>query len=72
MENHGDATDANPARIGPWAGRDLFRFVLLALLIGQMLVYYDTATKAIPHINVYLLVRAYAFSLPRRFVAVRA
>ncbi len=56
MENHSDATDANPARIGPWAGRDLFRFVLLALLIGQMLVYYDTATKAIPHINVYLLV----------------
>jgi len=56
MGNYDDDTDANPARSGPWAGRDGFRLVLLALLIGQMLVYYDTATKAIPHINVYLLV----------------
>ncbi|MDQ2787030.1 MAG: hypothetical protein M3Y58_18730 [Chloroflexota bacterium] len=56
MGNHGDTTDANSAQRGLWAGRDLFRLVLLALLIGQMLIYYDTATKAIPHINVYLLV----------------
>lgn len=28
---------------------------MLGLLIGQMLVYYDAATKAIPHINLYLL-----------------
>ncbi|MHB8646182.1 MAG: hypothetical protein ACYDAR_10390 [Thermomicrobiales bacterium] len=36
--------------------RDLFRLVVLALLIGQMLIYYDAATKAIPHINIYLLI----------------
>jgi hypothetical protein len=35
---------------------ELFRLVLLALLVGQMLIYYDTATKAVPRINVYLLV----------------
>ncbi len=35
---------------------EVFRFVVLALLIGQMLIYYDAATKAIPHINLYLLV----------------
>ncbi len=35
---------------------ELFRLVMLALCIGQMLVYYDTAAKAIPHINLYLLV----------------
>jgi hypothetical protein len=35
---------------------DLFRLVLLALLIGQMFVYYDTAPKTIPHITEYLLV----------------
>jgi hypothetical protein len=34
---------------------DLFRLVMLALLIGQMYVYYDTAPKTIPHINFYLL-----------------
>ncbi len=54
--DHGDGASSIPVGQGQWAGRDLFRLVLLALLIGQMLVYYDTATKAIPHINVYLLV----------------
>jgi hypothetical protein len=34
---------------------ELFRLVLLALLIGQMFVYYDTAPKTIPHITEYLL-----------------
>lgn len=55
MDTGGNAGNAIPAGRGPWAGRDLFRLIVLALLIGQMLVYYDTATKAIPHINVYLL-----------------
>jgi hypothetical protein len=35
---------------------NLFRIVLLALLVGQMAVYYDTATKTAPHVNLYLLV----------------
>jgi hypothetical protein len=35
--------------------RELFQHVLLALLIGQMFVYYDTAPKTIPHITEYLL-----------------
>ncbi|MGI8688492.1 MAG: hypothetical protein ACR2M3_07915 [Thermomicrobiales bacterium] len=56
MDDGGNGANAIPVGRGPWAGRDLFRLVLLALLIGQMLVYYDTATKAIPHINIYLLV----------------
>jgi hypothetical protein len=34
---------------------NVFRAVLVALLIGQMAVYYDTATRAAPHINRYLL-----------------
>lgn len=55
MNNGGTEVNAIPAGRGPWVGRDLFRFVVLLLLIGQMLIYYDTATKAIPHINVYLL-----------------
>ncbi|MDQ6602243.1 MAG: hypothetical protein M3Z19_05895 [Chloroflexota bacterium] len=54
--NRGNQTDAIAAQRGPWAGQDVFRLVLLALLIGQMLIYYDTATRAIPHINLYLLV----------------
>lgn len=55
MGNGSDEGEALPVGRGPWAGREVFRFVLLALLIGQMLIYYDTATKAIPHINIYLL-----------------
>ncbi|MDQ2807684.1 MAG: hypothetical protein M3Z04_12375 [Chloroflexota bacterium] len=34
---------------------DRFRLALLVLLIGQMFVYYDTAYKTIPNINLYLL-----------------
>jgi len=56
MGNRDNGTDTIPTHRGPWAGRDVFRLVLLALLIGQMLIYYDAATRAIPHINVYLLV----------------
>lgn len=33
----------------------LFRFSVLVLCLGQMAVYYDTAQKTIPHINLYLL-----------------
>ena len=36
--------------------REIFRIVLLTLLIGQLFVYYDTAPKTIPAITVYLLV----------------
>lgn len=35
--------------------REIFRIVLLALLIGQLFVYYDTAAKTIPAITAYLL-----------------
>lgn len=35
---------------------DLFRLVVLALLVGQMFVYYDTTPKTIPGVNLYLLV----------------
>ena len=34
----------------------LFKLGMLALLLGQMSVYYDTSPKTIPHINTYLLV----------------
>ncbi len=37
------------------AAADRFRLALLILLIGQMFVYYDTAYKTIPNINLYLL-----------------
>jgi hypothetical protein len=47
---HGAVGPAWPRQI------ELFRLVLLALLIGQMFVYYDTAPKTIPHITEYLLV----------------
>ena len=40
----------------PAKGSDMFRLALLLLLIGQMFVYYDTATKTIPQINLYLLI----------------
>ncbi|MCA1722878.1 MAG: hypothetical protein LC748_01215, partial [Thermomicrobia bacterium] len=56
MDHGTNGANAMPVSRGAWTGRDIFRFVLLALLIGQMLIYYDTATKAIPHINIYLLV----------------
>lgn len=48
---------------------NLFRAVLVTLLIGQMAVYYDTATKTAPHINIYLLVNLILIALtfiPRR------
>src|SRR5438105_2237395 len=32
-----------------------FRMAMLALLVGQMFVYYDTAPKTVLHINIYLL-----------------
>src|SRR4051794_20494699 len=51
------AMDGNGADIGTRArSAELFRLVVLALLIGQMFVYYDTAPKTIPHITEYLLV----------------
>jgi hypothetical protein len=39
----------------PFDRAELFRLAVLCLLLGQMFVYYDTATKTIPHINLYLL-----------------
>jgi hypothetical protein len=45
----------NIASTSPLKGSDLFRLVTLALLLGQMWVYYDTSPRTIPLINAYLL-----------------
>src|SRR5215212_2452899 len=45
----------SPTDSGPADRPELLRLAVLVLLLGQMFVYYDTAQKTIPHINVYLL-----------------